>query len=72
MPYFPFKQRLKIALGGFVSFVGFMLLIFAFLTTTKAANLESVMQNELIVAVAVVVGVLDILCGFILFRKRRK
>jgi hypothetical protein len=71
MPYFPLKQRLKIALGGFVSFVGFILLIFVFLTTTKAANLESVMQNELI-AVAVVVGVLDILCGFILFRKRRK
>jgi hypothetical protein len=71
MPYFPLKQRLKIALGGFVSFVGFILLIFAFLTTTKAANLESVIQNELI-AVAMVVGILDILCGFLLFRKRRK
>jgi hypothetical protein len=71
MPYFPLKQRLKIALGGFVSFVGFILLIFAFLTTTKAANLESIIQNELIV-VAMVVGILDILCGYLLFRKRRK
>jgi len=70
MPYFPLKQRLKIALGGFVSFVGFMLLIFAFLTTTRTANLESVVQNEFIVAVAAIVGILDIICGFLLFRKR--
>jgi uncharacterized membrane protein len=70
MPYFPLKQRLKIALGGFVSFVGFMILLFALLTTTKTVNLESVMKNELIVAVAVIVGILDLICGFLLFRKR--
>jgi uncharacterized membrane protein len=70
MPYFPLKQRLKIALGGFVSFVGFMILLFALLTTTKTVNLESVVKNELIVAVAVIVGILDIICGFLLFRKR--
>jgi uncharacterized membrane protein len=70
MPYFPLKQRLKIALGGFVSFVGFMLLLFALLTTTGAANLESVIPNELVVAVVVIVGILDIICGFLLFRKR--
>ena len=72
MPYFSLKQRLKIALGGFVLFIGFTLLILAFLTTTKAVNLESVMQNELIVAAAAVVGVLDVVCGFLLFQKRRK
>ena len=70
MPYFPLKQRLKIALGGFVSFVGFVLLILAFLTTTRTVNLESVMQNELIAAAAAIVGILDIVCGFILFRKK--
>jgi uncharacterized membrane protein len=70
MPYFPLKQRLKIALGGFVSFVGFMILLFALLTMTKTVNLESVVKNELIVAVAVIVGILDIICGFLLFRKR--
>jgi uncharacterized membrane protein len=70
MPYFPLKQRLKIALGGFVSFVGFMILLFALLTMTKTVNLESVLKNELIVAVAVIVGILDIICGFLLFRKR--
>jgi uncharacterized membrane protein len=69
MPYFPLKQRLKIALGGFVSFIGFMLLIFAVLTTTRTANLESIMQNGFIVAVAIIVGILDIICGFLLFRK---
>jgi uncharacterized membrane protein len=70
MPYFPLKQRLKIALGGFVSLVGFIVLVFALLTTTKTVNLESVMKNELIVAAAVIVGILDIICGFLLFRKR--
>jgi hypothetical protein len=28
------------------------------------------MKNELIVAAAVIVGILDIICGFLLFRKR--
>jgi hypothetical protein len=69
MPYFPLKHRIKIALGGFVFFTGLLLLILAFLTTTKAANLESIMPNELIIAVAAVVGVLDVVCGFLLFRK---
>lgn len=70
MPFFSPKQRLKIALGGFVSFVGLMLLIFVFLTTTRTVNLGTVMQNELIVTVVVIVGILDIICGFLLFRKR--
>jgi len=70
MPSFSLKQRLKIAIGGFVSFVGFMMLLFALLTMTRTVNLESVMQNELIIAVAVIVGILDIICGFLLFRKR--
>jgi hypothetical protein len=69
MPYFPLKHRIKIALGGFVFFAGLLLLILAFLTTTKAANLESIMPNELIIAVAAVVGILDVVCGFLLFRK---
>jgi len=70
MPYLPLKQRLKIALGGFVSLVGFLILVFAFLTATRAANLENVVQNEFIVAIAAIVGILDIICGFLLFRKK--
>jgi uncharacterized membrane protein len=62
MPSFSLKQRLKIAIGGFVSFVGLMML-------TRTVNLESVMQNELIVAVVAIVGILDVICGFLLLRK---
>jgi hypothetical protein len=70
MPYFSLKQRLKIAIGGFVFFTGLLLLIFTLLTTTKAVNLESVIPSQLIVAFAAVVGVLDIVCGFLLFLKK--
>ena len=70
MSYFSLKQRLKIALGGFVFFLGLLLLILAVLTTTRAVNLESIIPNELIIAVAAVVGILDVVCGFLLFRKR--
>ena len=69
MPYFSLKQRLKIALGGFVLFLGLLLLIIAFLTTTNSVNLESIIPNELIIAVAAVVGILDIVCGCFLFLK---
>jgi hypothetical protein len=70
MPYFSLRQRLKIALGGFVFFLGLLLLILTFLTTTKAANLASIMPNELMAALAAVVGILDVVCGFLLFRKK--
>jgi len=70
MSYFPLKQRLKIALGGFLSLTGFIILLLALLTTTGTVNLESVMKTEFIVAVAVIVGILDIICGFLLFLKR--
>ena len=70
MPYFSLKRRLKIALGGFVFFIGLLLLILAVLTTTKAVNLESVMPDELMIAVVAVVGLMDVVCGFLLFRKR--
>lgn len=70
MPYFPLKQRLKIALGGFVFFTGLLLVIITFLTATKAASLESVLPNELIVALAAIVGVLDVVCGVLLLLRK--
>ena len=70
MSYFPLKQRLKIALGGFLSLAGFIILLLALLTTTGTVNLENVVKTEFIVAVAVIVGILDIICGFLLFRKK--
>ena len=70
MPYFPLKQRLKIAFGGLVFFTGLLLLIVTFLTATKAANVESVVPSELLVAIVAIVGILDIACGFLLFRRK--
>jgi hypothetical protein len=58
------------AIGGFVFFTGVLLLILAFLTTTKTANLEAIIPNELVIAAAAVVGILDVVCGFLLFHKR--
>ena len=69
MPYLPLKQRLKIALGGFVSLVGFMILLFALLTTTGNVNLGT-LQNWLIFTAAAIVGILDLICGFLLVRKK--
>ena len=70
MPYLPLTQQLKIAIGGFVFFTGLLLLILAFLTTTKTANLETIIPNDLLIAAAAVVGILDVVCGFLLFHKR--
>ena len=70
MPYFSLKRRLKIAIGGFVFFIGLLLLILAILTTTKAVNLESVLPGEFMIAVVAVLGLIDVVCGFLLFRKR--
>lgn len=67
MPTFSSAQRLRIALGGFVSFIGFLILIAVFLTATGAANIESVFQNEFLVTALGLVGIMDVFCGFILF-----
>lgn len=70
MPYFPIKQRLKIALGGFVFFTGLLLVVITILTATKTANLESILPNELIIAIAAIVGILDVGCGVLLLRRK--
>jgi hypothetical protein len=66
IPTFSNSQRLKIALGGFVSFIGLLVLACAMLTLTGAANLASLFQNELLAAIACAIGALDIACGLIL------
>jgi hypothetical protein len=66
------SKRLKIALGGFVSFTGFILLVAVILTATKAANLRSVFQSEVMVGAVAFLGFLDILCGLLLvFEEKR-
>ena len=67
---FHLSNASKIALGGFLSLAGFIILLLALLTTTGTVNLEGVVKTEFIVTVAIVVGVLDIICGFLLFWKK--
>jgi len=70
MSHFTRKQRFKIALGGFLSLTGFVVLIFTFLAVTKTINVESISQPSTLVGVMAVVGGLDVLAGIILLRSR--
>ncbi|MCK4474715.1 hypothetical protein KAU30_02635 [Candidatus Bathyarchaeota archaeon] len=70
MPYFTRKQRLKIALGGFTSFIGFIVLALTILVITKMIDAENVVQPSLLVGAMVIIGVLDILAGILLLRSR--
>ena len=66
------SDRLKIAMGGFVTFTGLIVLIIVFLTAAGTVDISSVYQNQVMVAVAVILGVVDVLCGIILvFRKEK-
>jgi hypothetical protein len=70
MPYFTPKQRFKIALGGFMSLVGFIILALAVLVITETIEIESILQSGLLVGFIVVIGVLDVLTGILLLRFR--
>lgn len=70
MPYFTRKQRFKIALGGFVSLVGFVVLTFTFLVITKTITVENILQPDLLINVMAIIGGLDVLAGIILLRSR--
>lgn len=70
MPYFTRKQRLKIALGGFTSFIGFIVLALTILVITRMIDAENVLQPSLLVGAMVIIGVLDILAGILLLRSR--
>jgi len=67
------KQRLKIALGGFLSFIGLAVLIFAFLAAIQQDNVRDIVQSDfarMLIGVTVVLGSLDILAGILLLRSR--
>jgi hypothetical protein len=70
MPSLTRKQRLKIAFGGFLSFIGFGILILMSLIITRTINVESAFQQDLMVNVLAVIGILDILAGVLLLRSR--
>jgi hypothetical protein len=72
MPTFSISQRLKIALGGFISFMGIIVLACAILTLTGAANPASLFQGALSEFVVTIVGALDIACGLLLVLRNRE
>lgn len=66
------SKRLKTALGGFVSFTGFIILVTMILTATGAADIGSVFQNEVIVGIVAFIGFLDVFCGLLLVLREKR
>jgi hypothetical protein len=63
---------LKIALGGFVSFTGFIILVIVILSATGAADMQGVLPNDAMVNLVAFLGFLDVLCGLLLvFSEKR-
>lgn len=61
------NKRLKTALGGFVAFTGFIVLIIVIISATNIADIKTVLQNNILIGAAAFLGMLDILCGLLLF-----
>lgn len=70
MSHFTCKQRLKIAFGGFLSFLGSVLLIFTLLVVIGKIDIENLLRPELFVCAMIIIGVLDVFAGFLLFRSK--
>jgi hypothetical protein len=66
------NKRLKTALGGFVSFTGFIILVIVILTSIGAADMKSVFQSGVMIGAVAFLGFLDIFCGVLLFVKEEK
>ena len=71
MPYFTIKQRLTIALGGFLSSVGLTLLILKILDVTGKLNIDQVLEANLpiISIIILIVAIFNVLAGIILLRR---
>jgi len=70
MSYFTRKQRFKIGLGGFLSLIGFLVLILIFLVVTETINVGDVLPSQFLIDVMAVIGILNIVAGVILLRSR--
>lgn len=67
MPLLSRGQRLLIASGGFVLFIGFTMLGLAILGAFNVFKIEILLQRfRLLVGVSAAVGVLDVIIGFLL------
>lgn len=71
MSYFTRKQRCKIALGGLLTLIGFMVL--TFLVITRTIDVCRSVQFDLsrvLIGVIIAVGCLDVLAGILLYGSR--
>jgi len=68
MPNFTPRQRFRIALGGFISFIGFIILVMAALVITETIDIENILQHNLLAGVMAIIGILDLLAGVLLLR----
>lgn len=68
MSNFTRKQRLVIAFGGFVFFVGFMVLAMVILAATNIIDIENLLQFGFLKEILIVIGVLDVVAGILLLR----
>ena len=69
MSSFTRKQRLVIAFGGFLFFVGFMVLAIVILAaTTDIIDIENLLQFGFLKEILIVIGVLDVVAGILLLR----
>ena len=68
MSHFTRKQRLIIAFGGFLFFVGFMVLAMVILAATNIIDIENLLQFGFLKEILIVIGVLDVVAGILLLR----
>jgi hypothetical protein len=66
------SQRLKIALGGFLAFTGFVILVIAISLATDSANLSFISEGVNGIIALSVAATLEIVGGLILFLGSKK
>ncbi len=67
MPLLSREQRILIASGGFILFIGFTMLGLAILGAFNVIEIEILLQDyRLLIGVSITVGILDIIIGFLL------
>ena len=68
MSNFTRKQRLVIAFGGLLFFVGFMVLAMVILAAANIIDIENLLQLGFLKEILIVIGVLDVVAGILLLR----
>jgi len=72
LPTLSISDRLKIALGGFVAFTGFIVMVIVILTATGSTEIKSVLQSDVMIGAVAFLGFLDVFCGILLLLGEKK